>query len=126
MPTYWYLSAAKLAGLGASDPGLFGRIRTKAKLGAGGAGLEIGLDPVAVRRLDRAAAKAEADLRRKGKVADVSSFRGGPPPAVYFSSQGSVFAQRWAQLLSLRPDVRVSECQAAELAAWTDLPGGRA
>lgn len=88
MPTYWYLSAAKLAGLGASDPGLFGRIRTKAKLGVGGAGLEIGLDPVTVRRLDRAAAKAETDLRRKGKVADVSSFRGGPPPAVYFSSQG--------------------------------------
>lgn len=38
---------------------------------------------------------------------------------------GSAFAQRWAQLLSLRPDVQVSDCQAAELAAWTDLPGGK-
>jgi hypothetical protein len=38
---------------------------------------------------------------------------------------GSAFAQRWAQLLSLGPDVRVSECQAAELAAWTNLSGGK-
>jgi hypothetical protein len=34
----------------------------------------------------------------------------------------SAFAQRWAQLLSLRPDVQLSRVQAAELTAWSDLP----
>lgn len=88
MATHWYVSADKLEALGASGPGLLGRLRGTLKLGLGGTGMEVGLDAAGVRNLERALAKAEKQLRRHGDIADVAAFAAGPPPAVYFQCRG--------------------------------------
>jgi hypothetical protein len=88
MPTYWYASANKLEALGASDPGLLGRLRSNVKLGLGGVGLEVGLDAQATRSLNRTVEKAEKQLRREGEISNVADFESGAPPAVYFQSHG--------------------------------------
>jgi hypothetical protein len=88
MNGYWYISENKLRSMGALDPGLRGRLSTKAKIGLGAASLEVGLDGATTQALGRAGVRAEKQLRREHNIHDVADFRNGPPPAVYFDSCG--------------------------------------
>lgn len=88
MHSYWYVSQDKLRALGAFDRGWLSRVRPSAKVGLGAASVGIDLDPAATRTLNRAAVKAEQQLRSERMISDVASFASGPPPSQYFESRG--------------------------------------
>lgn len=88
MHSYWYISQDKLQALGAFDRGWWSRLRPNAKLGLGPASVGIDLDPASTRTLNRAAARAEQQLRGERVIGDVAGFSSGELPAQYFESNG--------------------------------------
>src|SRR5450755_559148 len=88
MHSYWYVSRDKLQGLGAFDPARSSRLHTNAKVGIGLASVGVDVDPALARTVNRAAAKAERQLRREHQINDIAGFTSGRPPAQYFESSG--------------------------------------
>lgn len=88
MHSYWYVSQDKLHALGAFDRGWLSRLRPNAKVGLGAASVGIDVEPASTRTLNRAAARAEQQLRGERLISDVAGFTSGTPPAQYFESNG--------------------------------------
>ena len=86
--SYWYVSQDKLQALGAFDRGWLSRLRPSAKVGVGPAAVGIDLDPASARTLNRAAARAERQLRGERLISDIADFASGTLPAQYFESNG--------------------------------------